>query len=1325
VRNEQGSTHGIGRHCAARRATRAFAAIVAAIGIAFAAPGLARAANPAGDIDQCRNGTVSAPAQCTGAAWVNGNLGETNSHYREADFVPFRATLTNLDTSAPSHTVVIQYDTLQGSSHAYDYLGSYGATEASADPTSGLSGLSLGNCFAVPVDLGNAFANPGSTQTAGCIRIWNGTITGVAYGVADAIGKRSVVVSFTASDPTVLIAWGGHIASQIDWGLGNSASSISGSPYHMRLLDLDNTQLGNQDRSIKAAAILPIPPTFTTQASPSEVSLGESATDTATLGGSASNGPVTGSVKFFVCGPAQTSPDCTFGGSQVGDAKSVDASGHAVSDAFAPPAEGDYCFRAEYTPDSTAAYSPFNHTDLAAECITVATPSLTISKSADADSVSAGDPIGFTVTVANDGPGSALGLTVSDPLPSGSGIAWSVDAAGSDSGCSIASGTLTCDFGDLAASASKHVHVTSPTTSESCKTYANTATADSANGPAVQASASTTVECAAIGIGKVADADTVSAGDQIGFVVTLTNSGSGIARSVSASDQLPSTPGTSWSIDAANSDGGWSIQNGDLSYVPSDLDPGASVHVHVVSPTTSASCGTVDNHASVSAANGGGAEADDSVRVDCPDLEVKKSGASPIDAGGTATFTLTVSNLGSAVARNVTLDDPLPAGLDWSADDGDCSIAAGALHCAFGDLGSNESRTVDVSAPTSAAVCGELSNTASGAAANEPDDALDNNSDSAEITVQCSELKIVKEADAGTVSAGDQLGFTLTVSNLGPGAASDVSVTDVLPTNDGLDFSIAEQSDPGVCSLNAAKTVLSCAMGVLGAGAEFSVHVVSPTTAATCGKVDNSATVAASNDAGGTDSASVQVDCPDVKVVKTADAGTITAGDTAAFTIVVSNDGPGTARNVTLSDPLPAGVDWSEDSADCSISAGTLSCSFGNLAPESSRTVHLNGLTSAADCGTLENTADVGAANEPVADRENNSDSASIVVQCPNLELTKMPDAASVKAGQQLGFKITVENTGAGTARSVHVSDPLPTNAGLAFAVDAAGSDPGCSIAAGALACSFGDLAKGESKSVHLVSPTSTATCGKVDNSASAASSNGGSANASSSVTVACPVIDLAITKTDNPDPVLLGDQLSYTLGVRNNGPDTATNVVVTDSLPSDVTFVSVSTPQGTCSGGQVVSCRLGTMPAGASLSIAVVVRPTATGTITNTAVVAGTETESNTANNTATADTLVNGRPTPSVCYALSVRPSALTVGHRTLVTVLVRARGKGIARVRVTLKGAGIDRHARTNARGAARLMVKARKHGLIQVRVPYRRVCETQQIGVAGAFEPRFTG
>src|SRR5207248_3076617 len=362
----------IARACAGR-VGRMLAATFFLLAIVMAAPMLARAANPAANIDQCRNGQIPAPVQCIDNAWQNGNLGSENSHYREGDSVPFRAVLTNLDTSAGNtHTLVIQYDTLQSGKHAYDYLTSFNATETNADPVHDISGTTTGNCYPIPVDLTIVFANPGSSQEPGCIQIYNGTITSLAYGTADASGQRSVTVTFTATDSTVVIAWGGHIASQIDWGAGNSASAISGSPYHMRLLTLDDTQLGNQDRSLKASGILPIPTVFTTQASLGQTTLGGlSVTDTATLSGSgASPPPVTGTVKFFVCGPAASNPDCTAGGTQVGGAVTISA-GQAVSAAFTPLAVGHYCFRGEYTPDAFAPYSPSHETNLTTECFTV------------------------------------------------------------------------------------------------------------------------------------------------------------------------------------------------------------------------------------------------------------------------------------------------------------------------------------------------------------------------------------------------------------------------------------------------------------------------------------------------------------------------------------------------------------------------------------------------------------------------------------------------------------------------------------------------------------------------------------------------------------------------------------------------------------------------------------------------------------------------------------------------------------------------------------------------------------------------------------------
>jgi uncharacterized repeat protein (TIGR01451 family) len=222
------------------------------------------------------------------------------------------------------------------------------------------------------------------------------------------------------------------------------------------------------------------------------------------------------------------------------------------------------------------------------------------------------------------------------------------------------------------------------------------------------------------------------------------------------------------------------------------------------------------------------------------------------------------------------------------------------------------------------------------------------------------------------------------------------------------------------------------------------------------------------------------------------------------------------------------------------------------------------------------------------------------------------------------------------------------------------------------------------------------------------------------------PEIDLAITKADSPDPVSVGTLLTYTLTVTNKKGDTANNVVVTDSLPSAVTFVSVSSTKGSCSGTNPISCNIGTVAFNELVSIMIVVRPSNPGTITNTAVVTGREHEHDPSDNTASATTLVQGAfVPPSVCYALTVTPRTLTVGRTTIVRVRVREAGKPVKSVRVVVTGRGVTKRAITNASGVARFVIIGRSPGILQVRVPAHATCRTQRIGVLGVFTPPVTG
>ena len=100
----------------------------------------------------------------------------------------------------------------------------------------------------------------GVTPIAGAFRLYGGTITAVsAYsggaGFPAGDQSRSIAITFTASVVNPVLAWGGHISTRTDWGIGNSAINISGSPYHTRLIDLDGSG-GNQDRSLSADAVV-------------------------------------------------------------------------------------------------------------------------------------------------------------------------------------------------------------------------------------------------------------------------------------------------------------------------------------------------------------------------------------------------------------------------------------------------------------------------------------------------------------------------------------------------------------------------------------------------------------------------------------------------------------------------------------------------------------------------------------------------------------------------------------------------------------------------------------------------------------------------------------------------------------------------------------------------------------------------------------------------------------------------------------------------------------------------------------------------------------
>lgn len=123
------------------------------------------------------------------------------------------------------------------------------------------------------------------------------------------------------------------------------------------------------------------------------------------------------------------------------------------------------------------------------------------------------------------------------------------------------------------------------------------------------------------------------------------------------------------------------------------------------------------------------------------------------------------------------------------------------------------------------------------------------------------------------------------------------------------------------------------------------------------------------------------------------------------------------------------------------------------------------------------------------------------------------------------------------------------------------------------------------------------------------------------------PTVDLAIALTDAPDPVKLGATLVYTQTVRNLGTATAPGVATTQILPRGAAWLGATPSQGSCTGGTTVRCSLGTLAAGASATVSVMVQPKLRGTLNGTASASTTATDTDPANNSATASTTVGRR--------------------------------------------------------------------------------------------------
>jgi uncharacterized repeat protein (TIGR01451 family) len=257
----------------------------------------------------------------------------------------------------------------------------------------------------------------------------------------------------------------------------------------------------------------------------------------------------------------------------------------------------------------------------------------------------------------------------------------------------------------------------------------------------------------------------------------------------------------------------------------------------------------------------------------------------------------------------------------------------------------------------------------------------------------------------------------------------------------------------------------------------------------------------------------------------------------------------------------------------------------------------------------------------------------SINVLSAVLSVSMIADRNPAPVGLNFNYKATITNTGNAPSANTVLTDVLPTQVTFTAATSTQGT---CAYnsATRTVTCNVGSIpAGGGSVTVQItVKPREEGTLNDTANVSASQWDPAAGGNGSASVNGIPSVkqIDLSVTKTDSADPIFVGDTTTYTMVVKNaNGPINATGVMLADTLPSGMTFVSATTSQGSLvtppvGSTGIVTANVGTMAPNATATVTVTVKAASAGVQVNSCNVSGNETDTNSSNNSATQSTTV-----------------------------------------------------------------------------------------------------